>query len=151
MARKQQRLPGMENDGVPEDLENAGEKYLELKREKRRLGEKVKESRAAVLLLMKTHKVEIYAVKDEETGETIELETETEVKLKTRRTAEADDIEVGEGIASVPPSDGPHPGLIAEAERASDGTNAVVDPEGDVVPKDEAAPKKKRGKRKAKK
>ena len=150
MARRQMRIPGTENAAIPDAVVEAGEEWLDLRREARRHRDKAKEGKTAVLLLMQQHKIAEYAVKDPDTGEILDLYVETETKLKTRRRHEADDIEVGEGIpASSAPDAGVHPNLIAQAEKANLDNGVAETDDGDVVPPDEAAPKGKR-KRKAK-
>lgn len=149
MARRQTEIPGTERDDVPPALLEAGEKWLDLRREKRRVGDKAKEAKYGVLALMGSHRVALFSLKDPETDEVMTLELDNEPKLRTKKTGDVDS-EVGEGL---PQHDGPMSGpdgvpqgLIAQAEKAQDDMNVVETADGDVGVPDKAAPKKKRGK-----
>jgi hypothetical protein len=157
MARRQLQITGTERKDVPPELDEAGETWLEMRREKRRVADKAKEAKAGVLMLMQMHKVKKYTVKDPESEEILELQIDLEPKLRTKKTGEAGDGEVGEGIPAAPESSpGIHPGLIAQAEKAQADAGVEETPEGDVVPvTDASVPRKprkggakKKGKRK---
>lgn len=155
MARKQIEIPGTERTDVPAALLEAGEKWLDMRREKRRTSEKAKEAKYGVLSLMDSHGVELFSLKDPETEEVMTLELDNEPKLRTKKTGEVES-EIGEGL---PAHDGPTTnsagipeGLIAQAMKAQDDAAGVeVTAEGDVVVPDKAAPKNKKPRGKGKK
>jgi hypothetical protein len=145
MARRQLQIVGTERTDIPPELVEAGEKMLDLRREKRRVGEKAKEAKFAVILLMQSNKIPSAKFTDPETKEFVDLSIDLEPKLRIKRSGEAD-TELGESDeAATPPGENEvRDGLIAQAERAMAENGVVETPEGDVAVPDTAAPKKPR-------
>jgi hypothetical protein len=144
MARRQLQIAGTERSDIPPELAEAGEKMLDLRREKRRIGEKAKEARFSVILLMQSHKIPEARFKDPETEEFVDLSIDLEPKLRIKRSGEAD-TDVGDAVEpATPPGNEVRDGLIAQAERAMAENGVVETPEGDVAVPETAAPKKKR-------
>jgi hypothetical protein len=157
MARRQLQFAGTERKDLPPAVVEAGEKWLDLRRDRRIAIDKAKDGKAAVIAVMELNKISKYTVKDPDTDEYIELEVGTKTVLRTSKRNEVDS-EVGEGVSGsgVPPTNGEsgkgiHPGLIAEAQKAQDEQNVEESAAGDVVVPDKAAPKKKRKAKPAKK
>jgi len=154
MSRKQIQIPGTERTDVPEALLEAGEKWLDKRREKRRASEHAKEAKYGVLALMASHKVALFKLTDPETEEVMELEFDNEPKLRTKKTGSVES-EVGDGLpqhSGPAVTDGVPQGLIAQAMRAQDEANGVeVTADGDVTVPETAAPKGKKRKSKPKK
>lgn len=152
MARRQIEIPGTERTDVDPALLDAGEKYLDLRRVKRRASDNTREAKHIVLALMASHAVVLFEIKDPETGEVIQLELDNEPKLRTKKTGNVgDNLDPGDGIPSAPPDEhgGIPRGLIAEALQAQADAAILETTDGDVVVPDVAAPKKPK-KRKAK-
>lgn len=151
MARRQTEIPGTERTDVPASLLEAGELWLDTRRTKRRASDQAKEAKLGVLQLMAVNKIPKFTLTDPESQEVMELEVDTEPKLRTKKTAEMEPEPIGDGIPSGGDSGpGVHPGLIAQAERDAEANGVSETIDGDVVPPDRAAPKKKRGPKKQK-
>lgn len=144
MARKQMTIKGTERADIPESVEEAGLEWLDKRREARRAAEKKKEAKFKVIALMQSHKIPLLKILDEETGEYRKLRVSLEPKLTEEKTGEVES-EVGEGASDGPVPSDVHPGLIAQAEKAQAEAGVAENSEGDVVPPEAAAPKKKRG------
>lgn len=134
MARRQISIPGTDRTDVPPALLEAGEKWLDLRREKRRIGDKAKEAKAGVLMLMEMHKHPKFSLKDHETDEIMTLELDNEPKLRTKKSGEVES-EMGDGLPSEqPPQSAAMDGLIAQAMKAQQDTGTEETADGDVVP-----------------
>lgn len=153
MARRQMQIAGTERSDIPPELDEAGAKWLDLRKEARRATERKKEAKFSVIALMQAHKIKIFKHRDEETGEEVSLKVELEPKLTASKSGEPDH-EASEG-GGMPEhaggaSDGVHAGLIAQAEKAQLDAGVSVSSDGDVVPPDVAAPKKKPARKRGK-
>jgi hypothetical protein len=144
MARRQLQIAGTERDEHPE-VEEAGEAWREARKEAKAAQTTAKQKKLELIAVMQAHKVRHYKYTEADTGEEVLLTYAEEPKVSAKKTGEADS-KIGEGLdehdGDVSP--GVHAGLIAQAERASDGSNTEVDGEGDVVVPDVAAPKSKK-------
>lgn len=146
MARRQLQIAGTERTDIPPEILEAGEKWLDLRTDKRRVAEKAKEAKYGLIALMQSRKVETFRYKDPETGETRSLSIDMEAKVSVRKVSEDD---VAETIDTTPSAPSVHPGLIAQAEKAQAEAGVAETADGDVVPPDTSAPKSK-AKRKGK-
>jgi hypothetical protein len=150
MARKQLQIAGTERTDVPAEILEAGEKWLGLRTDKRRIAEKAKEAKFGLIVLMQARKVAEFRYRDPETGETRSLSVDLEPKLSVRKVSEDAAAEGPDNVDAKPSSPDVHPGLIAQAEKAQADAGVAETSEGDVVPTDASVPKAKRnGKRKA--
>lgn len=152
MARKQTEIPGTRiKTDVPEAVVEAGETWLEKRREQRRSRDNTATALAGLIALMEANKIEIYPVTDPETGEKFKVKLKTKVTVVATRDRDGAEEEfgIGDGVDG-PFSDepgGPHPSLIAQAERDQAAAGVEVNDEGDVGVPDTAAPKAKRGRK----
>jgi hypothetical protein len=144
MARRQLEIAGTQRDDIPPEILEAGEKWLDLRTDKRRVAERAKEAKYGLIALMQARKVETFRYKDPETGETRSLSVDLEPKISVRKVK--DDAEPVE--SDIATSSGPsvHPGLIAQAEKAQAEANVEETADGDVAVPETSAPKAK-GKR----
>jgi len=154
-GRRQPHLPGLERKDIAyPEVEEAAVIYSELCEEvlaeRRALSKKLRLGKQTLLAAMHARKLRRYAWRDKN-GEAVELELEdVEEKVIIKKTGEAD-VEIGQGVDTeadeAPPRDD---GLIAKAMKAQADAGIAENEEGDVIPRDDPAPKKKRG-RKARK
>lgn len=150
MTRRQTEIPGTERTDVPASLLEAGELWLDSRRVKRRAADKAKEAKLGVLQLMAVNKIPKFTLTDPESQEVMELEVDTEPKLRTKKTAEMEPEPIGDGIPSGGDSGpGVHPGLIAQAERDAQSNGVSETSDGDIVPPDTSVPKTKPRKKRA--
>jgi len=153
MARRQLQIAGTERTDIPPEVDAAGEKWLELRKEARRGRERATEAKAQVIALMGAFKVPVFKHRDPDTGEVITLGVEMKPHLTAKKSGEVesevgDEVRPSSGGDSTP---GPHEGLIKQAMDAQNETNVTETEEGDVGVPDKAAPKAKaKKKRKAK-
>jgi hypothetical protein len=151
MARRQLQIAGTERTDIPDEVDEAGEKWLELRKETRRATERTKEAKQQLIALMGAFKVPKFHHKDPDTGENILLTVDLEPKLRAKKTGENEDTKVGDGVAPSGRADsgpGVPEGLIAQAQKAQSDNGVEENEEGDVVPpeKSKAKPKKRKGK-----
>lgn len=143
---KQLQITGTERSDIPQEILEAGEKWLDLRKEKRRTAEKAKESKYALIALMQARKIEVFRYKDGETGEMKSLSVDLEPKISVRKVATDEQVDAFNRETtsdSVMASPGVHPGLIAQAEAAQAEANVTESGDGDVEVPDTAAPKSK--------
>ncbi len=147
MARRQLQIAGTERDEHPE-VEEAGETWRDARKDAKAATTHAKQKKLELIAVMQAHKVKAYKYTEEETGEEVLLTYTEEPKVSAKKTGEAES-EIGEGIPEHAggSSNGVHPGLIAQAERANDGSNTEITADGDVVVPEKAAPKGKPKKR----
>lgn len=147
MARRQLQIAGTERTDIPPEILEAGEKWLDLRTDKRRVAERAKEAKYGLIALMQSRKVDTFRYKDPETGETRSLSVDLEAKISVRKVTE-DDVSDAR-VDATPSTPDVHPGLIAQAERAQADAGVAETADGDVVVPETSAPKpKKRGGRK---
>jgi hypothetical protein len=151
MERKDLKHPEVEEAAVV--YTEMCEEVLE---ERRRLSKKLRLGKQTLLAAMHAHKLRRYDWRNKHGEmEYIELE-EVEEKVIHKKTGEADP-EIGQGVdveAAAEDADRELEkeatgGLIAQAKKAQADAGVAEDESGDVVPRDDPAPKKKRS-RKAK-
>lgn len=152
---RQQRIPNTGRPGIPEALEDASADLLEKRKDKRRItreqNEKVAQAEWKVLTLMQEHNIKQHTVKDSDTEELLKFDLEQVLRISKTGEVESDDGESDdEAPSSSEGTNGIHPGLIAQAEKAQADAGVEVSGDGDVVVPDTAAPKAK-GKRGGKK
>lgn len=143
--RKQLQIKGTERTEYPE-VEKAAAAYVVVRDERSELSKREAQKKLELLAVMRAHKIAVYKFFDEDGEEVVARVDEGDPKVSVKKTGEAES-EVGQGVADPDEPPAGMAGLIAEAERAQDAANVVETAEGDVVPTDKAAPKKKRGKK----
>ena len=152
MGRRQLQIAGTERKDIPDEVDEAGEKWLELRKENRRSAERAKEAKLQLIALMGAFKVPKFHHKDPDTGENILLTVDLEPKLRAKKTGENEDTKVGDAVAPSGRADsGPdvHEGLIKQAQKAQGEKGVEENDDGDVVPPEKSAAKprkKKKGK-----
>lgn len=151
MARRQLEIEGTRNDkDIPLAVVEAGQGWLEKRREQRRARENTAEALAGVIALMEANKIDLYTVVDTETGDRLKIKLKTKVTLTATRDrdGEGEEFDIGEGVdAFSDTAPGPHPNLIAQAEADQAAAGVAENEDGDVVTPDTAAPKGKRGRK----
>lgn len=145
MAR-QQVIAGTERTDVPKAVLDLAQEWLEVKRELRRMREKLNEKHIATVTLMEANKTKPFKLLDEESGEYHLIGTNTTTKLTAKKCAGDEVDERPDPAASAASGPTVHPGLIEQAASNMDAMNVEEDEEGDVV-----VPEKPAAKRNAKK
>lgn len=148
MARRQLQIAGTERSDIPPEILEAGERWLDLRTDKRRIAEKAKEAKYGLIALMQSRKVDTFRYQDPETGETRSLTVDLEAKISVRKVTEDEPRDVA--VDTTPSSPEVHPGLIAQAEKAQADANVAETADGDVTVPETSVPKAKRSKSKAK-
>ena len=148
MARRQLHLAGTERTDIPKPVLEAGEEWLDSRKEARRARERMNEKYFGALAVMQSHKLSIAKIVDDETKEVITLRVTNDPKLVAEKDGEVES-EVGDGL---PVHDGASdggiaPGLIRQAERAQADANVEESSDGDVSVPEKAAPKQSRGRK----
>lgn len=139
MSRKQAEIPGFERQVENPAVEEAAAKYCTIRDERSALSKKEKQAQLELEATMRAHNVERYEYLDDN-GEVLVAKIVTgTTKAVVEKTGEAE-VEIGEGVDD-PSSDG----LIADAQKAQRDAGVAEDEDGNVIPLDTAAPKKKRG------
>jgi hypothetical protein len=154
-GRRQPVLPGMERKDIAyPEVEEAAVIYTELceevLEERRRLSKKLRQGKQTLLAACHAHKLRRYQWRNKNGEiETIELE-EVEEKIIHKKTGEAD-VEIGQGVdveAEAAAADSELEqqtgGLIAQARKAQADAGVAESEDGEVIPRDDPAPKKKR-------
>lgn len=125
----------------------------EVLEERRRLSKKLRLGKQTLLAAMHAKKLRRYEWRNKNGEiEYIELE-EVEEKVIHKKTGEAD-VEIGQGVdieAEAAAADSELEqqtgGLIAQARKAQADAGVAENEDGEVVPRDDPAPKKKRARR----
>lgn len=146
--RKQQEIPGFERQVERPDIEAAAQAYCEIRDERSALSKREKQAQMNLLAIMRAQKVPRYEYHDEN-GEVLEAVIVLgEEKAVVRKTGDAES-EVGQGVdePDAPPIPG---GLLAQARQAQADAGVAETTDGDVVPLEQSAPKKRGRKGKAK-
>ena len=157
-GRRQPHLPGMERKDLKHpEVEEAAVVYTEMceevLEERRRLSKKLRLGKQTLLAAMHAHKLRRYDWRNKHGEmEYIELE-EVEEKVIHKKTGEADP-EIGQGVdveaeaaAAESELEQQTGGLIAQARKAQADAGVAENEAGDVVPRDDPAPKKKRARK----
>lgn len=147
MGRKQQAFAGMERDKTEGELavEEAHEKWMEARDERKKLKEREKQFLVELIVVMREHKIKKHAYRDDDGVKRV-VEAEADTKIRSRTLPDEHKSEERKSNGAAEPTNGVHPGLLAQAEAAQrdDLTNVEVTAEGDVVTPDKPVAKKKR-------
>ncbi len=147
MARKQAELAGFERQVANPAVEEQAQRFVVANETWKQAGKKRTQEHLGLLAQMRTHGLERYEFPDEN-GELLVAEVLTgDPKVVVRKTGEAD-IEIGEGVESGDDTS-TGGGLLEDAAALQQANGVAENEDGDVVPPDVAAPKKKRGRKKA--
>lgn len=154
MGRKQQAFAGMERDKTEGEIavEEAHEKWMEARDERKKHKEREKQFLVELIVVMREHKIKKHTYRDEDgVARVVEAEADTKIRSRTLPDKPESDERKGTGVADHP-TNGVHPGLLAQAEAAQrdDLANVEVTAEGDVVTPDKPVATKKKRKGKAK-
>ena len=139
MARKQKELPGLEKQVENPAVEEAAQKFCELRDEHDAIGKKKTDAMRMLLAQLKTHGLKEYEYTDENGNVLVARIKEGKESAVVENAGEAE-FEVGDGDG-----DG-EAGILDEAraaKKAQRDVNVETDDEGDVVVPERAAPKKK--------
>lgn len=138
MARKQKELPGLEKQVENPAVEEAAQKFCELRDEHDAIGKKKTDAMRMLLAQLKTHGLKEYEYTDENGNVLVARIKEGKESAVVENAGEAE-LEVGGDDAG-------EAGILEEAraaKKAQHDVNVETDDEGDVVVPERAAPKKK--------
>lgn len=147
MARKQAEIPGFERQIQNPAVEAAADAFVEASAAWSAAGKERARKHVELLVTMKGENVMSYEFPDEN-GEYVTVRRKVgEEKVVIERNGDADSA-IGEGLSSEDEA-ATAGGLLDDAARAQASVGVAEDDEGNVVPPDVAAPKKKRGGKRA--